>query len=120
MVLACAFPIFLLRDSGDARIRSAHFDPGGQVRDVFIRQLLVLGRHLEIGIRIANCFNQKTLFRIAGDNSWRGIAAFEQTFFGVQQQTAFDLLGLLAMAFVTVINQDGTDFGFEELGLRGR
>ena len=118
MLLARIRPGFL-RGRSHARIGRAQFDPGHEVGDLAVRKLLAFRRHLQIGIGVADGFDEHTFFRIAGNDHRAVLAAFEQAFVGIEQQAAFDLLGLLAVAFVAVVGEEWADFVFEELDLGG-
>ena len=102
-----------------ARQGRAHFDPGFEAGDLFLRQFFVFGRHLEVGIGVPHGLYQQTGVGIAGDDGRTGAAALEQSLGRVEPQVAFELFGLLAMALVTVLHEQRPDFGFEKLNLLG-
>src|SRR5881628_3046360 len=108
MVLAAALA------SGDglagARVGRAHLDPGDQVLDLFVRKLVAFGRHLEIGIGVADSLDEKTLLRVSGHDGRAGGTTFENAFARVQQQFALQLERLRAVALVAVLREQRADF----------
>src|SRR5213083_2459467 len=62
-----------------AWIGRAHLHPGFQVMDLLVRKLSagLGGRHLEVGVGVADRFDEKTLVRVAGEDGGAGVAPFE-------------------------------------------
>ena len=58
-----------------AGIGRAHRHPFLEVSDLFRRELLVLGRHFEIRIGVADRLDDEALVRLASDERGAGIAA---------------------------------------------
>ncbi len=103
----------------DARIRRAHFDPGLQAGDLSVRELLVLGWHAKIVIRITHRLDEEALLRITRLDGRTGIAAFQKALATVQEQTAFDLGALLTVAGIAIVHQNWPNLAFEKLNAGG-
>ena len=107
-----------LRGAGDGFVsfRPGHtgFHPLREVSDLAGGELLVLGRHLEIRVGVADSFDEETFPGVAGNDGRAGVAALEQTFERIEVKPALELLGLRAVAGVAVLGEQRTDFGFEE------
>ena len=72
---------------------------------------------MEVGIDVTNRLDHPALFWIPRHDDRAGLAAFEQPIPTIEQEAAFDFLGLGAVAFVAVVGQNRADFVLEELGL---
>ena len=107
----------LLGDRRDARIWRAYFHPRDEIRDLRFGQLLALRRHLQIRIGVPDRFDERAFVGVAGDDHWSAVAAGEQSFASVERQAAFDFLGLLAVALVAMVGEDGPDFVLKEVEL---
>ena len=87
-----------------AWIRRTGLYPLAQGRTLVIGEL-VLGRHLQIVIRVTHCAQQQATFYIARHNRRAGVAAALPSLTTVQQQTTLQFLGLGGMALVTMLVQ---------------
>ena len=109
-----------LRAGGfEARIGRAHADPFHEISDEIVGELLVARRHREVAVGVADGFDEQAFVRLAGDDGGAGVAALHPTVARVEREAAFDLLRARAVALVTILDQDRTDLGLEEVGLRG-
>ena len=103
----------------EARIGRAHADPLHEVGDEIVGKLLVARRHREVAVGVADGFDEEAFVRLAGDDGGAGVAALEPAVARVEREAAFDLLRARAVALVTILDQDRTHLGLEEVGLRG-
>ena len=90
---------------------------------MFGGKFFVLGGHLQILVHVTDRLDQETFFQVARHDGRSGIAAFEQGFACVEQQTTLDLFALRAVAFVAVVNEQRANFLFEKInpvGVRRR
>ncbi len=110
----------LLSGTGDARVGRAQLNPSHQIADLGLGKLFPLGRHLQVGVGVAHCRNEQAPVGIARYHAGAGLAPFEQAFAGVEQQTAFDLLRLLTVAFVAMVGEDRSNPALEKIKLRAR
>jgi hypothetical protein len=106
-----------LRDARNARIGRAHLHPGDEVCDLGVGKLFTLRGHLQIRVGVTDCFDERTLVGVAGNDHGSAVAAGEEAVAGVEGQAAFDLLGFLAVTLVAMVGEDGADFVFEEVEL---
>src|SRR5688572_13131781 len=102
MFFARVDPGFLL-SGGSARIRSSHFHPNGQIVDLGLSELLVLGRHLQVGIGVTNRLDQQAFFGIAGNDGRAVVASLEKMIAAVEPEAALDFVSLLAVALEAVV-----------------
>jgi hypothetical protein len=102
-----------------ARIGSAAADPFGEIGDLTFGELLVLGRHLQILVLVADGLDEERFIGLAGHKGGPGVAAGEGGLAGVEEEPAADPIRLLAVAGVTLVGEDGADAGFEELQVGG-
>src|SRR5439155_9779969 len=79
-----------------------------------------LGWHLQVFIDMPHCLYKQTLFRFARHDGWPRLSALEQGFPRIEHETAFDLVRLMAVAFIAVLRQDWLDLLFIKLDLLGR
>lgn len=100
-------------------IRRAHFHPFRQIGDLLVGKLFALWRHLQIGIGVANGFDEQTAFRVARDDGGPGIASLGDAVAIFEGKVAAQFFRLRTVAFVTVVNKNRADFGFKELELSG-
>src|SRR5437879_5601232 len=63
---------------------------------------------------------EQTFFRFARHDGRPGLAAFQQAFPRVEHKTGFDLVRLVAVAFIAILRQDWLDLLFVKLDLLGR
>ena len=108
----------LLNDGrAGSRVGRAHFYPGNQIGDLFVRKLAAAfaGGHLKVFVGVTDGLDQKTLVRIPAHDGGPGVAALEQTIARIEQESAFDFFGVLAVTFVAVLDKDGPDFFLKEL-----
>ena len=77
------------------------------------------GGHLQVFVGVADGLDQEAFVGIAGDEGGTGRAAFEQGVAGVESEAAFGFSFGLAVTFVTGLDENGADGGFEELDLFG-
>ena len=80
-------------------------------------QFLAFGRHLQVGIGVTDCFDQKAILGIARNDRRPGIAALFPATFPIELHTAFDFTLGGTVALVTVVGEDRPDFIFEKLEL---
>ena len=100
-----------------ARVGRAHADPRFEVGDLRGGKFLVLRRHLESAVAIADGADERAGIRIAGDDGGAGIAALEQAVARIEAQAALDAPALGGMALVAILHQHGPDFLLEEIRL---
>jgi hypothetical protein len=74
---------------------------------------------LQIGIGVADGFDEEAGVGIAGNNGRAFFAAFEEAVAELDGKIAFEFFGAGAVAFVTVVNKNWTDFVLEKLELGG-
>lgn len=96
-----------------ARIGRAHLDPTFKIGDDALVELSV-GGHLDFVVGVAERAKEKRGFGIAGDDGWAGVASFEERGGIIEAETAFGFVRFKAVAVVAVLDEDGTDFGFEK------
>ena len=84
----------------------------GQVGDLPVRELL-LRRHLQVVVLVADRLDQQALLRVAGDDDGAGLAAVHHAGLRVEPQVALVLLG--AVAWIAVLGQERPDGRLEEL-----
>jgi hypothetical protein len=101
-----------------AGIGGAAADPLGEIGDLGVGEFLALGGHLEILVLVADGLDEERLVGLAGDDGGAGVAAGEGGFAGVEEEAAFYFF-VLTVALVTVLGEDGADFGFEEFEVGG-
>ena len=65
--------------------------------------------HLQVFIDTPHSLYEQTLFRFARHDGRPGLSALEQPFSRVEHETAFDLVGLMTVALVAVLGEDGLD-----------
>ena len=70
-------------------------------------------------IFIANRFDQPTFVRVARFDRFPRIAAGHPAFLRIEQQAAFELLGLGRVAFVTMLDEQRADFPLKKSQLVG-
>ena len=83
--------------------------------DVRIQLGSILG-HGEVFVLVANGLDEQALCRIARHDGRSAVASGLPAWARVEQQAAFGFRGL-AVAFVAVLREHGTDLRFEELDL---
>src|SRR5262245_52152769 len=90
-------------------IGRAHVYPRDEVGDLLVGQPAFLRRrHLEVFVLVANRLDESAALGISWHDGWcRGLAAFQESFARIEPQTAFELLGLSAVTFVTTLGQHG-------------
>ena len=109
----------LLRSS-HARIGRTHLDPSFQIGDLIVRELPVIGRHLEIFVLIADRLEEEAFPGVSGNDGRTGVPAFQHSFLGIEEQAALHFLAGFAVTLVTVLGEERADLAFEKLGLLGR
>ncbi len=118
-VVAGPFEQPLERRRGSAtrsRVGGPHFDPFDEVGDLALRERVV-GRHRLHPLLAADGMDQPALLGLAGhDDRPRGAAALERRR-GVELQAA---VGILGMTVDAPIDEEWTDFLFEEVDLLWR
>ena len=102
---------------GGTRKRRAHFHPGFQTGDLLRSKFLVLGRHLQVRVRVTDGLDQQAPFSVTGDNSRTGISALEHSSGRIEPQTTLEFLGLLTVAAITMFREQGPDCFLEEFKL---
>ena len=110
--------VFALGRAG-AWVGRAHLDPRDEVGDLRVGELLALGRHLEVRVRVADGADERGLVRVAGDDSGAGIAALEHALAGVEREAALDFALGGAVALEALAGEDGANLVLEERGLVG-
>ena len=113
-------PSFATGLAAEPGIRRTAAHPIFQERN-FLRPQLPLLRHHQFLIALANCLNEQTFLGMSRHNRRPGIAAFEQRRPAIEQQAPFMLFRLGRVAFMAMLHEKRTDFGFEEIDVgRGR
>ena len=98
-----------------ARVSGAGFDPGDEVRHDRVRQLWLLRRHLEVRFEVLNGAQQETLVRLARYNDGLArFAAFLPPGFGVEVKPTLQFLGLGAVAFIAMLDENRANLLLEE------
>src|SRR6266568_145853 len=69
---------------------------------------------------LAHRLDEQAPVGIAGHDAGASLAPLEQAFAGVEEQSSFDLLRLLAVAFVAIVGEDRANPALEEIKLRAR
>ena len=72
-------------------------------------------RHFHVGVRVADQFDEKRFFGVAGDNGWTGISAFEETGSGVKVERGFEFFRIGRMTFKAMFCENRSDFFLEKL-----
>jgi hypothetical protein len=85
-------------------------DPGDEVVDDAAGEL-VLGRHLEVVIGVADGLDKQALVGVAGDERSAGVTALEQCGAAVDAEVVGSLVA--AVAVEALVHQHGADAGFE-------
>ena len=101
--------------SGVLRNRRTHFDPGLEI-GYFREGKLMFGRHLQVLVCVAYCFDEQAFLGCAGHDGGSRVTAFEQPLAGVQTEIAFEFFGLGAVTFITALDQHRPDFFLKKLG----
>ena len=104
---------------GDAGIGGAAADPLGEVGDLRVSEFFALGGHLELVVFVTDRGEEEATRRLAGDEGRAGVAAGKEGGGGVEEETALDAVGIVAVALVTMLDQDGADLVFEKLEVGG-
>ena len=108
----------LRRDRAGPRIDGALLHPLLENRDFPGGQLL-LGRHLQIFIRVAHGLDQQALFDVTGQDDWPAVAAGLPSGPRIESEPAFDFL-LVGVAFETPLREQWEHLRFEKNRVRGR
>ena len=96
------------------RHRRASLHPLGEQRDLFVAQLLVLRRHLQVRVFVRHRREQQALRDIVRHDGRTTIPAAQNAARGVEHQPALDLVAV-TMALETVLAEDGLDRRGEKL-----
>ena len=122
-MLALAFQQFRVRflchfgRRGLLRPRRAELHPLDEVGDDVVRELL-LGWHLEVGIRVAHGLDEAALVRLAEHERHAGLAALERALARVEIEAGLELLRLVGVTLVTPLREHGANLLLEELHAR--
>ena len=108
---------FLNHGLARARVRRSHFHPRFEIGDLLLGKFAATfaRRHLHVFIGVTDRLDQKAFLRIARDNRRARIAALQHFVARVEQQPAFDLFGVLAVALVAMLDEEGPDFLLKKL-----
>ena len=101
------------------RQRRSHLHPRFENGYLGRCQPFVVRRHLQVFVLIAHSLDQQTVIEVAGRKEFAGIAALEQPLLTVEQQSAFYLLALAAVALITLVCQQRANLTFKELDALG-
>ena len=108
-----------LREFGFAHVvlgaGRSHLDPLFEQSDGAVGQGF-LGWHGGVFVFAADGVDEKRTLEVARDNGLAHLSAFEPAGFTVEEEAAFLLTFLLRVALVAMLNEEGTDLGFEENG----
>ena len=96
-------------------IGCSHFDPCDEIGDDRIWQLGLLWRHLHVGFEMLHAADEQAGLSLAWDDDRIAtVAAFFPACLGVEIEIAFEFLCLGAVAGITMLDKDRTDFLFKE------
>jgi hypothetical protein len=87
-------------------------NPGFEITQDGIAQFTAW-RHLKG--TVTKRLDDQALVGVAGDDRWAAVATFANSRLRVQSQVSLDDLRLPGVAFIAVLDQDGSDAGFEKL-----
>ena len=79
-----------------------------------VSEFFALRGHLEFLVFITDGCDEETLVGLAGDEGGAGVATHEKRGGRIEEEPAFDAVGVVAVAFVTVLDEDGADLVLEE------
>lgn len=89
------------------RHRRAQLHPFFQRGDLVGAELLVLRRHLEVRVGVADGFDEQAFLHVARHDGGAGVAALEDGGGGIQREAALELLRLMAVALEARAREDG-------------
>ncbi len=73
------------------------------------------GGHLEVWIGVGDGFDEPAFVGVAGDDGGAAVTALEEGGGGIDEQAGFGFTAFGAVAGVAGFDEDGADFGFEEV-----
>ena len=83
------------------------FHPFLERGDLVGAELLVLRRHLEVRVGVADGFDEQAFLHVARHDGGAGVAALEDGGGGIQREAALELLRLMAVALEARAREDG-------------
>ena len=107
------FTFYRVAAVSHTRVRRAHGDPYGKVRNYSVGEL-ALGRHFEFAI-VVNGLDQPAFTGIARDDYRAGVTAIEDALFGIEKKAALEVAGIGGVTLVTVVRQHRPDVFLEKL-----
>ena len=107
------FTFYRVAAVSHTRVRRAHGDPFGKVRNYPVGEL-ALGRHFEFAI-VVNGLDQPAFTGIARDDYRAGVTAIEDALFGIEKKAALEVAGIGGVTLVTVVRQHRPDVFLEKL-----
>ena len=102
-----------------ARVGCPHRHPALEVGDHLVGQLL-LGRHLEVVVLVADRLDQQALLEVARHDRGAEVAPLADALPRVEHEVRLDLLGRRGVALVAVLDQHRADLRLEERELLRR
>ena len=104
----------------DPRIRCTHLDPFFEiVHHRFWQRTFLLWWHRQVLVRAADCLDDKTLIDLPHNQSGPRLTATQDAVAAVEQQLATEFFRCCRVALVAVLDQNRTNFPFEELHAPG-
>jgi hypothetical protein len=79
-----------------------------------VSEFFALRGHLEFLVFITDGCDEETLVGLAGYEGGAGVATHEKRGGRIEEEPAFDAVGVVAVALVTMIDEDGADLVFKE------
>ena len=99
---------------GGAGIGGAAANPFGEIGDDGVGEFAAFGGHAEVGVVVVDGLDEEAVVGLAGDDGGAAFATGQDADAGVKAEAGFEFIGLFAVAAVTLVGEDGADFGFEE------
>ena len=96
-----------------SRVRGSALNPLLQGGD-FLRDQWTIGRHLQVGVLVADGLNQRTRLGISRNDRQTPITSFQPTWATVKQQPSFTLPRANGVARVAALGEEWSDLFLEK------